>query len=316
MTAPAVPSPVQHPWSKEALLTKAQRYSEMMLSCPREEWHFAVWSTLALELLARAALAHVSPALLADSKEWHHLYFALGFSPKAPKFQPKSVDIAAVFARLKEAVSDFDARLAEFGVTHMGRRNEELHSGGTPFDGIGSSTWLPTFYEACEILLKSMGETLEVLLGAEEANVAALMIAASKDHAAKAVVKTIQVHKSGWDLKTGGERALLCGQATTWATRDKGHRVTCPACGSPAIVTGDPIAAPTKVIKDDQIIATQSYLPSKFECVACELKMSGLPQLSAAGLGDTYKATFTYDAAEYYAPEDEHAGYEPDFNEP
>jgi hypothetical protein len=316
MTNDAAPSSVPHPWSKEALLAKAQRYAELMLYYPREEWQFAVWSTLALELLARAALARVSPALLADPKDWLHLYFALGYTPKAPRFQPRSVDIATVFSRIKEAVPEFDARLCEFGIAHLGKRNEELHSGGTPFDGIGNSRWLPTFYEACEVLLKCMGETLAMLFGADEARVAAAMIAAARDDAAKAVGKVVAEHKKAWNGKTGDERAQLDSPAATWATRQKGHRVKCPACESPSIVVGDPIAAPARIIKDDQIVATQSFLPSKFECIACGLKMSGLPQLSATGLGDTYKATFTYDAAEYYAPEDEHEGYEPDFNEP
>jgi hypothetical protein len=140
------------------------------------------------------------------------------------------------------------------------------------------------------------------------------MIAAARDDAAKAVGKTLAGHKAAWAAKTAGEQAQLANQASTWATRHDGHRVKCPSCGSDAIVTGAPVAAPKKSIKDDQITETQYFLPSKFECVACGLRISGLPQISAAGLGDTYKATFTYDAAEYYAPQDDYEGYEPDFN--
>jgi hypothetical protein len=33
------------------------------------------------------------------------------------------------------------------------------------------------------------------------------------------------------------------------------------------------------------------------------------------GLGDRYKKTQVYDAAEYYAPQDQDAGYEEDNNE-
>jgi len=58
------PQQTPHAWSRDALLVKAQRYAEQMLSNPRESWQFAFWSSLALELLARAALASVSPALL------------------------------------------------------------------------------------------------------------------------------------------------------------------------------------------------------------------------------------------------------------
>ena len=64
------------------------------------------------------------------------------------------------------------------------------------------------------------------------------------------------------------------------------------------------------------MVETQQYLPSKFECVACQLKISGLSPLTACGLGDTFTATFTYELADYYAPNDDYAGYEDDNNEP
>ena len=58
----------------------------------------------------------------------------------------------------------------------------------------------------------------------------------------------------------------------------------------------------------------QRVLPAKFECVACQLKISGLSQLSACGLGAPYKSTTTYNAADFYA--DQYAaGFEDDNNE-
>lgn len=310
------PSQLPHGWSKDALLAKAQRYAEEMLSRPRDDWRFVFWSTLALELLARAALANVSPALLADPKDWNNLFHALGFQPKANKFVPRSLDITTVLGRLQEVLSEFGPELEGFGAIHMSRRNEELHSGNTPLDSISSSSWLPTYYRTCEVLLSSMGESLETFVGRDEAQVAAAMIAAARDETAKAVAKSIQAHRVVWESKSESEKQQLAGQSSTWATKHDGHRVKCPSCGCDAVVTGSAIAAPIMSIKDDQITETQQYLPSRFECVACGLKISGLSQLSACGLGDAYKATFTYDAAEYYATRDEYAEYEPDFNEP
>ena len=80
---------------------------------------------------------------------------------------------------------------------------------------------------------------------------------------------------------------------------------------------GVPSAAPIKNLKGDQIIERQTFVPARFECVACGLKISGLPQLHASGLSDTYTATSTYEASEYYAPEpEEWEGYEEDNNDP
>jgi hypothetical protein len=313
MTAP-IQTP--HEWSKDALLAKAQRYAEEMLSHPRDDWKFAFWSSLALEVLARAALANVSPALLADPKDWNNLYFALGNAPKAAKFSPKSLDISSVLARLQDILAEFTPSLGNFGLVHMGRRNEELHSGSTPFDSVTTSAWLPTYYQCCQVLLASMGETLETLVGAGEEKVARALMAAAMDESAKAVAKTIDAHKTVWAQKDAKEKASVQLQATAWATKQMGHRVKCPSCGSDALVNGGPVAPPTKTLDGDTITETQYFLPSRFECVACGLKISSLPQLHAAGLADSYKATFTYDSADYFRPADDYVEYEPDFNEP
>jgi hypothetical protein len=258
----------------------------------------------------------VNPALLAEAKDWNNLYYSLGFNPTANKFVPKSIDVTAVFSRLREIHAAFTTELEGFAVLHMTRRNEELHAGSTPFDSLKTTAWLPTYYQTCTVLVESLGEKLDLLLGKEEASLAATIIAASRDESAKAVLKSVAAHKIIWEAKPVPEQTKLSQQASTWATRHEGHRVSCPSCGSNSIVTGTAIAAPLKSIDGDIIVETQQYLPSKFECVACQLKISGLSQLAVCGLGNTYKATFRYDLAEYYAPNDDYASYEEDNNEP
>jgi hypothetical protein len=311
---PAVQAP--HPWSKEALLTKSQRYAEEMLSHDRDDWRFGILSSLALELLARSALAHVSPALLADPKEWSHLYYALGNAPKTNKFVAKSIDVSAVFSRLRELLPKFDVRLEGQCVMHLSRRNDELHSGNTPFDSVGTSDWLPGYYEACAVLLSSIDESLETFLGFDEAKIAAAMIAAATDESAKAVVKRVQACKTLWDALAPEERLLKSTQASLWASRRAGHGAKCPACNSSALLNGTAVAPPVPRLKDGKIVETQTFLPSKFECIACGLKVSGLAELHACKLGDAFKATFSYEPSEYYRPEDEFEGYEDDNNEP
>ena len=292
----------QHTWSKDALLAKAQRFAEEMLKHPRDDWRFAMWSTLVLELLGRAALAKVNLALLADPKDWNNLYYSLGFNPTANKFIPKSVDITTVFNRLRDILPAFTIEMEGFAVLHMARRNEELHAGSTPFDSLKTNAWLPNYYHTCTILVESIGEKLDFLFGTDEAELATKMIAASRDELAKAVLKSVSAHKTIWEDKPEPEREKLSRQAQVWATRHDGHRVICPSCGSDGIVTGAAIAAPLRNLDGDLMVETQQYLPSKFECVACQLKIAGFSQLTACGLGSPYKATFSYDLADYYAP--------------
>lgn len=303
-------------WSAKGLIAKAQRYAQIMGTHPKDTWEHAFWSTLVLELLARASLSNVSPTLLADPRDWNNIYSALGHTPKVTKFVPKSIDISSVFARLAVVISGFTSQHESFAVLHMSRRNEELHSSETPFDSIKNSAWLPHFYEVCEVLLSSVGENLEFLVGKSEASIARHLIAAANDESAKAIAKSIDEHNQRWNAKGADEKTKLSGQASIWATKQDGHRVKCPACSSDALVAGTASTPPIKTISGDLITEKQEFIPTKFECIACGLKISGLSQLGVCGLGDAFTATTTYDAAQYYAPEDQFAGYEPDFNEP
>lgn len=308
-------SKAAHPWSRDALLAKAQRYAQEMLSHPRDDWHFGLTSTFVIEFLARAALANINPTLLADAKDWNNIYYALGHTPTAPKYLPRSIDTSSVLSRLRDVLPTFTTELEGFVAQHINRRNEELHAGSIPFDGL-PTTWLANFYLTCSVFLEAAGENLIFLVGAEENAFARQLIDASRDQSAKAVSKAIAAHKTVWESMDAGERAKFERQASVWATRQAGHRVKCPACGNDALVTGAPVSAAIRKLDGDLIVETQDYLPSKFECVACKLKIAGLSQLTACGLGATYKSTSTYDAAEYYAPEDDYRGYEDDNNEP
>jgi hypothetical protein len=312
------PAEIPQEWDAEALYAKAQRYVERMQGEPSDDWEHALWSSFALELLARAALSNVSPALLADTSEknWQHLFHSLGFTPTEPKFSPRSIAIAEVLKRLREILPDFDNELEVFCVAHTGRRNAELHSGATPFDGVEGAGWHAKYYRSCIVLLKSMGYELAEFVGEDEEAVAKKLISAVKDETAKSVKGDVSAHQKVWSAKSEDERKKLSLSASAWAIKQTGHRVKCPACTSDALVKGEPVATPHKTIEEDEITETQEYLPTQFECIACGLKISGLSRLNAIDLGARYKKTQVYDAGEYYAPADDYQGFEEDNNEP
>jgi hypothetical protein len=282
-----------------------------------DDWNYALWSSLSIEFLARAALANVTPALLAENDKgdrgWSSLYHALGFTPTDEKFVPKSIAISEVFRRLTAILPTFIKEHADFGIQHTGRRNAELHSGEAAFEGTKGSSWQPRFYQTCDILLVSMGMTLEEFVGEDEAKVARQQIAAAADESAKAVKGDVEAHRQMWLVKAEGEQTTLISQATLWASRQAGHRVKCPACASQALVVGEPVTAPLRKLKEDEITETQEYLPNHFECIACSLKIAGLSRLSVVGVADRYTKTKVYDVVQYYV--DEYAGYEEDNND-
>ncbi|UMZ13511.1 hypothetical protein I9018_07375 [Pseudomonas sp. MPFS] len=317
MKKTVIPAATPTTWDPEALYLKAQRYVQHMSHLDSDDWEYALWSGFSLEFLARAALANVSPTLLAETdKSWASLYHALGFNPIEERFTPKSIAVSEVFKRLMAILPDFTKEHEGFGISHTGRRNAELHSGEPAFDGIKSSVWQPRFYQTSEILLFSIGMTLEDFFGVDEAKVAKQVIAAAVDDSSKAVKGDVEAHKKVWLAKSNKERAMLGAQAAIRATRQEGHRVECPACASHALVVGEPVSAPIQILRDGEITEKQEHLPNHFECFACGLKIAGLSRLTVVGLGDRYKKTQIYDAAEYYAPQDDYMGYDEDNNEP
>ena len=162
-----------------------------------------------------------------------------------------------------------------------------------------------------------MGKTLSEFVGTDEAKAAETVMSAAADESAKAVQGDVEAHRKVWESKGDKDRVNLTTQAELWAIRQTGHRVSCPACASPALVSGGPVAPATRKIEGDVITERQEYLPTHFECVACGLKINGLSRLAAVGRADRYVNTQEYDAAEYYAPpSDEWEGYEEDNNEP
>lgn len=316
------PSVTEHSWSKETLFRKAQLYIQQMETYAVDDWQFGFWSSLAIELLARASISHISPVLQADIKNWKNLVYALDESHRSRNFSPKTATTGEIFARLELLCDEFNEEISGFCRQHAERRNTELHSGELAFETISASGWLPKFYEACKVLLHSMDKELDDLISDPEH--ALEMIEEFKSSISTTVVRDIEAHKRVWESKDFPDKEEAIIQAQGWATRNKGHRVECPSCKSQALVQGTPKGNVATEIKGDEIVQRQAMLPSTFQCIACGLQISGLSKLTASGLGNTFSAKYTYTAAEYFNlyTEDEleeasmqELEFEPDFNE-
>lgn len=296
-----------HEWSKESLFAKAQLYAESMNEHEDVNWQFGLWSAFTLEILIRASVAHISPVLLADGKDWNNTLYGLGQSPSKPKFLPKSASTSELIVRLEELCSDFTREHSNFCAAHLGRRNSEVHTGNLAFEDLESSSWLPMFYAVCQVLTKMAGESLDTLFGKEVAKRAHEDIAALKDDASKSVREAINAHKTVWNQKTDAEKELATKQAAAAALRHYGHRVDCPSCNSVALLQGKATGEAKRTVDDDGVVERQVMKPESFHCVACGLKILGYSKLLAAGLGNTYISTSRYDAMEYFEIDiDEH----------
>jgi hypothetical protein len=200
-------------WERDPLWAKARLFFERAFNESRDDPAFGLWCSLGLELLARAALASVSPTLLAEPDNEHkQLLHALGRgSDRVPR---KSISTAQVFALCRQLFGtsftedDFKAAMAL-----VNRRNEELHTGAAAFEQYQPKEWLPGFYRVSRNLAEAIGETLDNLFGNEEAEVAQETLAENENDTRQRVKSAIAAYARVFREKPEAERRTAAERA-------------------------------------------------------------------------------------------------------
>lgn len=289
-------------WERDPLWAKARLFLERAFQQPADDPQFGLWCSLGLELLARAAVASVSPTLLAEPQNDHqNLLYALGVGPKLSA--PQSISTSKVFAQCQGLFANFTKEDSVASMALANRRNAELHSAEAAFDNYPSRLWLPGFYHSCSSLVEALGETLETLLGAEQARIATGVLQQSKDGVVGRVKASIAAYKKVFDEKDPAERQAAADAASVKVARlvhERHHKVICPACGSDATVEGDAFGPERLDHEDQDIVVRQSVSPRVFTCSACGLKLTGYAELDVAELAGIYTRRTTFTPEEYY----------------
>jgi hypothetical protein len=289
-------------WERDPLLAKAKLFFERAFEFDREDSLFGLWCALGIELLARATLASVSPTLLAEADDEHrHLLHVLGRG--AERSSGKSIGSAKVFALCRTLFDGFREEEQRACTALLNRRNDELHSGGAPFDEYPTNVWLAGFYRACNALATALGETLETVLGKDEAKIASKTLASDQNDTKQRVASAIAAHKKVFESKDPTERAALQKSAAEQAEKLallRHHRTPCPSCKSTACLQGEAFGNEQVSHGDGEIVVKQSVAPTSFGCPACGLKLNGFSELAAAGLSGHYTRTTTFSPEEYY----------------
>src|ERR1700730_12973575 len=91
-------------WSSDTLWNKGKLYLARAFEQDPKSDLFPFYASLGLEFLARATLASVHPALLADPQDGTNILSSFGFPATAT---PKSIQAKTVFSRLKFVIQDF-----------------------------------------------------------------------------------------------------------------------------------------------------------------------------------------------------------------
>jgi hypothetical protein len=297
-------------WDLDSLWAKSRLYAARASAVDREDAEFPFWSILTLEMLARSALASVHPALLADPREGQNLMYAFGFGQTKA---PRSIPAKTVFLRCAQIVQDFTADDVTKATALIEMRNEELHTGGTPLDGLPTRTWLVDYYRLSKTLLVYLDKGLGDLFEDDEAVAAKRMIDASDKKILGEVKRAVSECRKEWraltkeDRKERRTRAVtilrLRGERASFRPAAAGDVQKCPACTTLGWVTGEVVRTGEPRVGENEILQTFTKLPTEFSCSACGLSLDGEAEMHAAGRGDLYEVEIGEDPASYYGIE-------------
>lgn len=294
-------------WDKEALWNKAKLFFERAFEVERESPLFGLWAAMGLELLARSALSHVSPLLLAEPERDHrNLLHAFG----AGMGSPKSITAQQVVLTCRALVPSFtDAELKSSSAL-INRRNDELHTGEAAFAAYPTQLWLSDFYRCCKILSEFQNQNLAVLFGDNEAAAAEEVLAQKDEKLVSEVKGSIAAYARVFKDKPEDEKQRLRAEAIgrgDQLSHQGHHRVACPACECVATVQGQVHGAEQVQLVERTIVVRETVVPNKFNCDACGLKLAPYAALQVAGVAAHFTRRTEYTPEEYYGlvdPED------------
>lgn len=274
-------------WEYDLLWQKAKLFAQRAHESGQEGPLFPLWSALCLELLGRATIAHVHPALLADPAEGENIMYAFNYSTEK---SPKSIPTITVFRRCMKVAETFTNSDFDFCMNLMERRNRELHTGAAAFENFGTEFWLYDFYRVCKILLGAQKKDLTDLLSDDDAEIAKKMIAVEASKVEKGVKEIIRLAKDDFYRRTKEEHQRLRDQAVAQNLAAMSRKlfcveVKCPACGTGSLLSGEKTRAREPYLENDTVIREVSILPVMLECYACGLKLDGYEKVRTAGFG-------------------------------
>lgn len=288
-------------WDSDRLWLKAKVFVERANQIDHADGGFPFWCALSLELLARSALTNIHPALNADPREDTNLLYACGISISG---QPRSIPTHSVYLRLGKA-------LPEFGDVHRKLcdymallRNQEIHSAELAFENLSASSWLPRFYEVCDLLCRSLGKTLEDFFGIETAANARKMIKALEKEIESAVKSKIAAFAKVFKEFPPKRQARLKREAAMPKWLPQGTYTACPACSSQGRLKGVPIRQNKPVYEDGALWVEEEFVASAFDCPACGLTFKSLEEILISGIQPHFTRSRETDLHELAQSED------------
>ncbi|WTW95415.1 hypothetical protein OG216_19430 [Streptomycetaceae bacterium NBC_01309] len=294
------------PFDHEDLWTKAKLFlNRAMDEDLRSFDEQALWAALGLELLAKAALARVSPLLIAEpNEEGTNLLIASGLVKGEARFT--SVRAKTLMARCHKAFKPFDQAEA---MKIINGRNEYLHSSGTGFMAVPPHAWWPRYWAQAAILVTAMDRDMEELVGSDREPTVTKHLeqnAKNLEHRTEALIERARQRRQ--QRLDGNLPAKVAAEWKTaqYLSANLSHSVTvnCPACGKAGLLEGDEVMNTDVQYlghsmgygqdeSDDydpyDVAVTLTVYADYFACGFCQLVLASYDLITQAGLDGEFE---------------------------
>ncbi|MFE6357501.1 hypothetical protein ACFVOO_32105 [Streptomyces rochei] len=307
---------MSNPFDHDALWTKAKLFLNRAMDDDFRSFdEQALWAALALELLAKAALARVSPLLIAEpNEEGTNLLIASGLVKGEARFT--SVRAKTLMARCHKAFKPFDQAEA---MKIINGRNEYLHSSGTGFMAIPPHSWWPRYWAQAAVLVTALDRDMEELVGIAREIEVTKHLERNAKNIEQRTEALIERAKQRRQQRLDG--SLPAKVAAEWksaqylsASMSHSEAATCPACELTGLLEGEEAIAEdihyprfggytdegeSYYLDDGSVSLTISA--DHFSCAGCQLVLNSYELIRQAGLPTEFDAEGDFD--DYQEPE-------------
>lgn len=295
------------PYDPERLWIKARLFIHRAMDEDREFEEQAFWAAAGFELLGKAALAKVSPILIANpNPDGHSLLVASGLLEADDKFF--TIPANALWSRCRRAFKPFN----EAEAAHISAvRNEYLHAGTVGKEG-NPETWWPRYWSQASVLVSHLDREIDDLVGNGRALIVAAYLDMNRENVKRRLDALLERARTRLALhQSGALSATLVRAWEAFMPASLAHAISapCPACGAVGTLSGDEVlesrADQTVVHYRDQeyvdVAIWDSIGSEIFSCDRCHLELSDFDLLEAAGLEQSFEVEG--DPSSYFEPE-------------
>lgn len=289
-------------WAKARLCAKRSLASDE----ERDFGERVFWATTALEFLAKAALARVSPLLIIPpDAEGKHVLATLGVIAHDGA-SVQTIQAKALWARAERVFRPFSGREAtQFSAI----RNDYMHGAGAGIPPHPEEIWWGKYWHQAAILTVAADQDLHALVGGAELARVETYLSQHKTHVEEHVEALLERARQRVEQRNNPSTSASLRDelskpfdASGWLSHSTS--ATCPVCGEEGVLEGEESGDKEVVWPDPEEtwgspVEVVTVHADYFGCGNCRLVLDRLEFLERAGLDTEFTFDRDYDPGDY-----------------